>query len=270
MPQLAQRVASAFGFPVVDDDDDDDLNDDLDNVANGMNIESATITSDWIFSLEGGQTIGLLAVACVTHLLGGDEGVQARDNLPRLHRVPFWNKRRTIPIPLPEGGVRTGVLWADSSVGTALRGYGAAAGPGYARWLRENMDALIEDLTDREWVGYYTYGAEARSRVDEPLRGIRFTAEADPDDGDGVLIRAHGCEDAVDKFNLDGTVSRRSGWVVLRKSYASGLLWVNQGWLTPLGIVGYWGDQPGRGYGFVWMYKRSWTTLDAREDVGHS
>jgi len=266
MPLLTQRVASAFGFREVALH----LNDD------GEPDDESAITADWCVSLEGGQTIGLLAVACVVHMLRADEDVQERDDFPCLDRVSFLSakksnlksrmgtERRTVHIPLPEGSVGVGVLWANS-LGTALRGYGAAAAPEYARWLRENLDALIEDLPNGEWVGYYTYGAEGDDDVDAPLQGIHFTTEADPDDGDAVLVRAQGCRDGIGEFELNGTISRRGGWVALRKSYAFGPSWANQAWLTPLGIAGYWGGRPGIGDGFVWMYKREWTNEGQKE-----
>jgi hypothetical protein len=247
MPPLTHRISTTFGFDPLPSDP-----------------ESAIIGNEWSITLAGGQVLGLLTVACFTHLLRSSDDIQMRADLPQPRALTFSNVvGRGGRLPLPDEDTGVGAL-RGSGPGAALRAFGAA--PSWSPWVRNIMDVMIEDLSKGEWVGYYSYGTEMCQRFDAPLRRIYFTTWQDPHDRDMVLLRAEDCVDGVGQFQLEGMLSRTAGWVNLEKVYDTGVRWHNAGWLTPLGIVGYWGAQPGWGRGFVWMFKREWARAGAWTD----
>lgn len=250
-------------------------------------------------SLEGAQAAALLLASVLPWLLHADVAVRHRDDLPHPANLPLLlgTDGGALPLPLPDGNPRSHPASSssggdadgdadgntDSNTGSSdprpsvllddtgnpiptTRGLSAfATAPSWSAWLRGTVDALLDDLANGEWVGYYTLSFTRESQVDAPLRGMRFTVHnhhrpgsGEGNDPDEVRVTADGGVDGVGPFRLEGTVDRLTGRVRLMKMYEGAHAWCNEGTLTPVGIVGCWGPTAQRPFGFIWMYKREW------------
>jgi hypothetical protein len=245
-------------------------------VLNNMKILSTRtaifMTLDHDKCFLSSQATGFLAAACMPWLLGSDPAVHHRGDLPYLPALPLLsangqgNPGNFGPIPLPDGAQSGSSNNRDPSVQEASNMTPLVSSmcsftvaPSWQSWLRATVDALIDGIGQAEWIGYYTNAVNNDREVDGPLRNIHFSTLPDPDDGSRLLLTANDCIDGVGSFRLKGDLSRETGRVRLTKEYYIGHSWYNQGWLTPLGIAGYWGSGLGRAaYGFIWMYKKEW------------
>ena len=121
----------------------------------------------------------------------------------------------------------------------------------------------VKFLEDGEWAGFYSvpyfpWGVRDDAvYFDPPMHGIRFIATAQC--GDPTVISLHGTgEDAIGAFDLEGKITPETGNINLRKTYSGG----DPAWdwvciMTPVGIVGSWGQ---RAYGgWIWLWKTGWT-----------
>lgn len=266
MPLLTSRVAGHFQYTAVQ--------------------RNHFTSRDLFQDFYGSQMIGLLSVVCTTWMLRKDARVLSRRDFPYPPAVPLLNVlRQGASIPLPDGQpsyqrfLTKGIAFEEavsmatnsSSSTPSLDNFGFA--PSWGRWLRTNVDVLIEDLAQGEWVGYYTHRIAHADidDVDPPLRNIHFTSNPDPADSDKVLLRAEDGVDSVGSFTLSGNLSRSTGMVHLVKQYFGEQThsWRQKGTLTPLGIAGHWysADIPDDPLGFIWMYKKEWTRGDAFGDA---
>lgn len=223
--------------------------------------DAVDVFREWRDSLEGCQAAALLVITCTCWVLLSDHSVRVRDDLPYPPALPLLNVHgKGGQIPIPDGAPTPNGMSAARSLAAF------ALAPSWSDWLRNHIDALIDDLAQGEWVGYYT-SSFGRSSVDAPLRNIHFGTQRVPEDPDEVRLTADSCFDGVGRFRLEGTVFRRTGKVSLLKIYEGAHSWCNECWLTPLGIAGYWGSTPASSFGLVWMYKREWTKNPAAVGV---
>ncbi|PKS08596.1 hypothetical protein jhhlp_004982 [Lomentospora prolificans] len=224
------------------------------------------------------QAAGFLAAACMPWLLSSDPRVAIRDDLPYLPALPLMNVDKSImqsgaggSIPIPDGGELGPLNEALplpvqetsglSKLVSSMNAFNCA--PSWQSWLRTCVDGLIDDLENGEWIGYYSVGLRNDTGVDAPLRNIRFRTAQDPIDENNVRLTAENCMDGVGRFRLEGRVSRLTGSVDLKKEYYGSHRWQNTGWLTPLGIAGYWDADSTECAGFIWMYKKEWAKKPA-------
>ncbi|KAF2870016.1 hypothetical protein BDV95DRAFT_574896 [Massariosphaeria phaeospora] len=162
--------------------------------------------------------------------------------LPRLAKMPFHEWMHIPPV------------------------YGEAAQQAFSQSPQLQKMTTPEFLSSGEWQGYYTDQRWGGPHLDPPMRSIRLDG-LPPGPGDrhcACLIDStsyghdlHGFFDI-----LSGKVST-SGQVQFVKRYAaSGWEWYYKGWVTPFGMVGYWGRN--RGYetwelgGYWWIWKVEW------------
>lgn len=84
-----------------------------------------------------------------------------------------------------------------------------------------------------------------------------FVATANGDSPTTLNLHGTG-EDGISVFALDGYISPRTGQIMLQKVYSGGHpAW---GWtciMTPMGIVGSWGQSDYGGW--IWQWKVGWT-----------
>lgn len=225
------------------------------------------------------QATGFLASACMPWLLNSQHGVSRKVDIPYLPALPFLRAAYAtgskgqvpaIPLPkcLPNGEERemsrdeppTEGPGSLSALVTSMAAFNHA--PSWQSWLRCTVNTIIDEIDRGEWIGYYTYGMSNASYVDPPLRNIHFSTAQYPEDDTKLLLTAEECVDGIAMFRLHGYLSRVTGYIALSKDYYGGHQWENTGWLTPLGITGFWGGAPGECLGFIWMYKKEWTQRD--------
>ena len=121
----------------------------------------------------------------------------------------------------------------------------------------------VKFLEDGEWAGFYSVpyvprgGRDDAVYFDPPMHGIRFIATAQC--GDPTVISLHGTgADAIGAFDIEGQIAPETGNMNLRKTYSGG----DPAWdwiciMTPVGIVGSWGQRDFGGW--IWLWKTSWT-----------
>jgi hypothetical protein len=145
-------------------------------------------------------------------------------------------------------------------------------------------------LEDGEWIGYYNYSPRlGHCRFHPPMTGIHLTtstvepekeeaterhieesSDDKPQDADNLAltteskdeeqileVKASGT-DSVENFTLSGQI-RSNGRIDIKKTDATGLSWDWNAWMTPFGMVGFWGRGQAD-YGYIWLWKKSWTT----------
>lgn len=114
-------------------------------------------------------------------------------------------------------------------------------------------------LEDGEWAGFYSmsYGPDECMSFDPPMHGIRFVATATSNSPTTLDLHGTG-EDGIAAFDLKGKIVPGTGQIFLRKVYSGGSpTWEWACMMTPVGIVGSWGDQ--NYYGGLWLWKVGWT-----------
>ncbi|KAK4450420.1 hypothetical protein QBC34DRAFT_437262 [Podospora aff. communis PSN243] len=222
-----------------------------------------SIQSELNLSFQGRQAVALLTLCCLPWILRSDPGLSIRNDLPHPADLPLLQPSGDIPLPdnLPEGSTDANTL-AKSKFGCRTSHMGMfMCAPSWVNWLRSNVDGLIEDITDGEWMAYVSTSQGRNGEVPPPSRGIQFTRKS-PKDKSLVLLEAHGAVDGRGEFLLDGHVEPLTGRVELLKRW-TGSAWPPHafvGTVTPLGIAGYWsyGSAQGVPRGFMWMYKKEW------------
>ncbi|EPS45051.1 hypothetical protein H072_1042 [Dactylellina haptotyla CBS 200.50] len=147
-------------------------------------------------------------------------------------------------------------------------------------WCHLEQMTSKEFLEDGKWMGYYTTRYSGRGleymRRDGPhqyIVDVEFKVIPDDNDGnveDGVNeelwflgITGSG-RDRRGEFEISGKIFPNTGKVVLEKTFSyfpplraptmRSLDWM--AFMTPFGIVGYWGDI--KDGGLVWLWKESW------------
>ena len=118
----------------------------------------------------------------------------------------------------------------------------------------------VDFLEDGEWAGYYSlrHWRDERVPFDPPMHGIRFVGTTNSDSTTTLNLRGTG-EDAVGAFDLEGKLAPETGHLVLRKTYSGGSpVWDWVCIMTPVGIVGSWGEDIYGGW--IWLWKTGWTT----------
>lgn len=219
---------------------------------------------DFIDSFGGQQTFSLLITVCMRWMIYSDPSVRSRNDLPHPAALPFLNVvGKGDHFPLPDGESRAVDPMAENGEMDTVRRLASltmkpfSLAPSWPRWLRNNIDVLIDDMGSGEWMGYNTQSLGLRE-VDEPLHNIHFSVEQNPKDDDELLLSAKDCTYTWGSFALRGVVHLPSGRVRLARDPA-GDLWHIDGVMTPLGIAGTWGAGFRVRLGYVWMYKKEWT-----------
>lgn len=120
----------------------------------------------------------------------------------------------------------------------------------------------VDFLEDGEWAGYYSVshagvGGACFLHFDPPMHNISFVATANGDSPTTLNLHGTG-EDGESAFALDGFISPRTGQIMLQKVYSGG----HPAWdwtciMTPMGIVGSWGQSDYGGW--IWLWKVGWT-----------
>ncbi|KAK0648125.1 hypothetical protein B0T16DRAFT_112819 [Cercophora newfieldiana] len=216
-------------------------------------------------SFTGTQAIGLFTLGCMPWLLRSDPGVLIRDDLPRPEKLPLLQSNGDIPLPdtMPpcQGGtsVFSEVTRASNLKFLDVLGLQSS----WSRWLRSNIDSLLDTIVDGEWMGYVTTSQGRNGDVPPPAKGIRFTTLPHPHDPQRLLLAAEDGVDGRGPFCLNGYLERSMGRVRLTKRWveSNAPAHVLVGTMTPLGIVGCWAYHGAGGIpmGFMWMYKKEWT-----------
>ena len=124
----------------------------------------------------------------------------------------------------------------------------------------------VDFLQDGEWTGFYSMSFSPRRGrgesvyFDPPMHSIRFVAYAQCG-GDPTVLTLQGTgEDAVGAFDLEGKLAPETGNINLRKTYSGGdPVWDWVCVMTPVGIVGSWGE--GEFGGWIWLWKTGWTAI---------
>ena len=121
----------------------------------------------------------------------------------------------------------------------------------------------VDFLEDGEWAGFYgisyapSTGRHEPLCFDPPMHGIHFVATAQH--GDPTILSLQGSgEDAIGAFDLEGKLASKTGNINMRKTYSGG----SPAWdwvciMTPVGIVGSWGQEDFGGW--IWLWKTGWT-----------
>lgn len=225
---------------------------------------SSQLRQELEISFIGTQSISLVTLGCLPWILRSDPGVQIRDDLPRPEELPLLRHGGNLPLPdyavTPED-TTTAVFSTFTRDSQRMDAFSSTSS--WSRWLRSNVDALIDDIVDGEWMGYVTTSQGRNGDVPQPAKGIRFSSLPEPNNPDRLLLAAENGVDGRGAFRLDGYVERSRGRVQLTKR------WVNTnipahvliGAVTPLGIAGCWAYHSASGIpmGFTWLYKKEWT-----------
>ena len=115
----------------------------------------------------------------------------------------------------------------------------------------------VDFLEDGEWAGFYSVSNSQFVYFDPPMHGIRFVATAQCGDPTVLSLQGSG-EDDIGTFDLEGKLASETGNINLRKTYSGG----SPAWdwvciMTPVGIVGSWGQEAFGGW--IWLWKTGWT-----------
>ncbi|KAK0624362.1 hypothetical protein B0T14DRAFT_517923 [Immersiella caudata] len=245
MPLLVQRASSLY-HPVVWGD-------------------TPPLQAELSTSFEGRQTIALLTLCCLPWILRSDPGVQVRNDLPQPHKLPLLRPSGNIPLPdnFPED--------LDDPEALAIAKFGCSAkhmdmfmcAPSWVKWFRSNVNALVDNILEGEWMGYVSTSQGRSGEVPPPSHGIFFSIpEPHGINGDTIPLTALEGKDGRGTFRLDGHVERSTGKVRLTKEWADSS-WpahVLTGTVTPLGFAGYWAYAGSATIprGFMWLYKKAW------------
>jgi hypothetical protein len=230
-------------------------------------------------TFEGIQAIGLFTLGCLPWILRSDPGVQARNDLPHPAELPLLQGEGDVPLPdrkprnpfVPEADSPEAGSSALACSSTSMNMFGTA--PSWVRWLRSNVDSLINDLGNGEWVGYVSTSQGRNGDVPPPARGIRFTTRLHPELNRCLLVNGDGV-DGRGTFSLAGQVELLTGSITLTKRWTEANMPAHNlvGAITPLGIAGSWSyhSAPGAPMGLMWIYKKEWARERSSSSISNT
>jgi len=231
-------------------------------------------------SFADDQALGMLTVACFPYILNSDPAVETRHELPCPEGLRLQSLLQSgATIPLPDRGLQ---LSDDDLHTPAEQGSREDAGrlirpisafrlaPSWKSWLKGHVAALIDDIETGDWTAYYSMLRGRGTEVDPPLRKLRFQTSWVEHEPRKLLLEAKGHDEILGAFQLQGWATSETGQVELSMSVpgipsdASAQAWMQDGVMTPMGIVGRWvtmttTEDPG----YMWIYRKEWAPIPA-------
>lgn len=109
-------------------------------------------------------------------------------------------------------------------------------------------------LEAEEWTGIYSKTWDTSITITrasfEPMHDVWFSSGQE----DSLVRLAGRGTDGIGRFELHGTISSENGVLSMGKEYDQGHSWKWDGFMTPFGMVGTWGE--GRFGGWFWLHKK--------------
>ncbi|PKS12749.1 hypothetical protein jhhlp_000959 [Lomentospora prolificans] len=200
------------------------------------------------------QSMGLAAVGTLTWLIGrGDK--EARPQLPSPRRIPFRRTSKSeLPLALPRemtGEIPRPTLKAvDAAFSLA---------PSWRSWNEACVAQFVQDITEGSWRGVTINCNTITYMMGLQLEDVRFIITPDAA-ADNLTLEGNGFTDTEGPVKLAGTINKKTGGFELSRQPrgASGSVHRLRGTMTPLGLVGYWGESEQAFNGLAWMYKQDW------------
>jgi len=235
-----------------------------------------------IKSFADHQALGMLAVACFPYILNSDPAVETRHELPCPEGLRLQGLLQSgATIPLPDGGLplsdhdlhAPAEQGSREEAGSSIRPIRAfRLAPSWESWLKGHIAGLIDDIETGDWTAYYSMLRGRGTEVDPPLRGLRFRTSWAEDEPRRLLLEAEGHDEILGAFQLQGWAMSVTGTVELSMSVpgipsdASPQAWLQDGVVTPMGIVGRWvttttTEDPG----YMWIYRKEWARIPASD-----
>lgn len=205
------------------------------------------------------QATSLVAVCILTWIRGPHEE-ESQPRLPSPRRIPFLTNNHELPLALPREMTGEIPRLTPSTVNTAF-----SLSPSWQAWYRACIAQFVEDIGNGTWQGFTTNSSITTHAIGLQLTGIRFTNLKKTETS--IEGEADGSSDAEGPVKLTVQIARDTGAFELTRRPRDALSGFHRmsGTMTPLGLIGVWGEEEEVCNGLLWLYKEEWVPpRDAR------